>query len=155
MADQQSLRAMVVHYREKLIQLTICFVEESMRTLSMLILTMLFLPNLSFSQVVNMKDNVYYYQITHELKERLELEVKKQQKEYGGEVAFIVVIDFDGNVHVFEPSKSDEDKATYPRKAEVVKNVYGATIVGFEGSDCIDYIDTNGYKRRRCKSGSQ
>ena len=124
-----------------------------MKALVTLILTILFLANWSFAQDPQVKDKVYYNQMTQELKERLESEVQKQQS--GGEVVFVVVITFDGNVHVFESPESPEsieEKLTYPRKASSIKNEYTATIVSFEGShECIDYIDTNGYKKRRCK----
>ncbi len=29
-------------------------------------------------------------------------------------------------------------------------DVYSSTFVAFEGSHCVDYIDSNGYKRRIC-----
>jgi hypothetical protein len=148
--DQQSLRARAVHYREWLIQSTTCLVKVRMKALVVLIVTTLFLGNWSLCQAQQVKDNVYYSQMTQELKERLESEVQKQQS--GAEVAFTVVITFDGNVHVFESPANIEEPFTYPRKASSIKNEYTATIVSFEGShQCIDYIDTNGYKRRRCK----
>jgi hypothetical protein len=74
------------------------------------------------------------------------------------DVAFVVAIDFDGNVRTFAPrDKKSQDiepkggKSLYPHNADAIQNVFTSTFVAFKGSDCIDYIDSNGYQKQRCR----
>lgn len=91
-------------------------------------------------------------ELTPERAERLKKEFDLK------DVAFVVAIDFDGNVRTFAPpDKKQQDidpkagKSLYPHKADAIQNVFTSTFVAFKGSECIDYIDSNGYQKQRCR----
>jgi hypothetical protein len=63
--------------------------------------------------------------------------------------AVAVVMDSEGNVTVFESSEVAKD-ATYPIPAKNVWKPYVCTFQAFEGSRCVDYIDSLGFARRFC-----
>jgi hypothetical protein len=65
------------------------------------------------------------------------------------QAAVVVVTDFQGNVTVFESDGTRD--ATYPFASNKVGKPYVFTLQAFEGSDCIDYIDSLGYARRVCR----
>jgi hypothetical protein len=126
--------------------------EVTMKTLIALVLATVSISCGYIFAQSQLQSTVKEGDLTPERAERLKKEFDLK------DVAFVVAIDFDGNVRTFAPpDKKHQDidpkasKSLYPHKADAIQNVFTTTFVAFKGSECIDYIDSNGYKKQRCR----